>query len=483
MMASAQPIGWFDGQGDVGDVEIPGSSTYDPLSQEYTVVGSGTNMWYGEDEFQFVWKRITGDFIVRAHARFEGEGVNEHRKLGWIARSSLEPDSPYVDAAVHGDGLTSLQYRREKGADTEEVQSTAQAPDVIQLERTGDRYVMSVAKFGEPFLRWELSDIDLGDELYVGLFITAHDSTVSETAVFSNVRIVLPPGPGFVPYQNYLASNLEVLDVDTGRREIVYRHPQSIQAPNWTPDGKSLIFNGDGLLYKFDLFTRVPVPIDTDFAKRNNNDHVLSFDGKMLAISHHPEEHNGQSIVYVVPVEGGIPRKVTNEGPSYLHGWSPDGKWLTYTAQRNGEYDIYKIPTEGGEEVRLTTTPGLDDGSEYSPDGRYIYYNSVRSGTMQLWRMKPDGTGHEQLTDDGLNNWFPHISPDGKRMVFISYLPDVAPSDHPFYKQVYLRMMPADGGEPTVIAYLYGGQGTINVPSWAPDSKRIAFVSNTGLRW
>ncbi|HUF08845.1 MAG TPA: hypothetical protein VMO47_05960, partial [Rhodothermales bacterium] len=167
LAANSQSIGWFDGHGDVGDVEIPGSATYDPLSQEYTVVGSGTNMWYDEDEFQFVWKRITGDFIVRAHAHFEGEGVNEHRKLGWIARSGLEPDSPYVDAAVHGDGLTSLQYRREKGAGTEEVQSTLRAPDVIQLERTGDRYIMSVARFGEPFLRWELSDIDLGDELYV----------------------------------------------------------------------------------------------------------------------------------------------------------------------------------------------------------------------------------------------------------------------------------------------------------------------------
>jgi TolB protein len=184
--------------------------------------------------------------------------------------------------------------------------------------------------------------------------------------------------------------------------------------------------------------------------------------------------------VYTVPVGGGTPRRVTPLGPSYLHGWSPDGRFLLYTGQRDGEFDIYRIPAEGGEEVRLTTTRGLDDGSEYSPDGRWIYFNSVRSGTMQIWRMRPDGSAPEQVTDDGFNNWFPHVSPDGRWIVYLSYMPDVAPSDHPWYKHVYLRLMPAAGGPSRVIAYVYGGQGTINVPSWSPDSRRVAFVSNTG---
>jgi TolB protein len=142
---------------------------------------------------------------------------------------------------------------------------------------------------------------------------------------------------------------------------------------------------------------------------------------------------------------------------------------------------LYKIPATGGKEIKLTNSPGLDDGSEYSPKGKYIYFNSVRSGTMQLWRMKPDGSNAEQLTNDDYNNWFPHISPDGKWIAFISFMNDVSPSDHPFYKHVYIRLMPANGGQPKVIAYLYGGQGSINTPSWSPDSRHIAFISNSEI--
>jgi TolB protein len=166
--------------------------------------------------------------------------------------------------------------------------------------------------------------------------------------------------------------------------------------------------------------------------------------------------------------------------PSYLHGWSRNGKFLVYTGARENEFDIYKVPVEGGEEVRLTTTRGLDDGPEYTPDGRYIYFNSNRSGSMQIWRMNPDGSQQEQVTNDQLNNWFPHISPDGKWIAFVTFSADVGSSDHPYYKNVTLRVMPSGGGNLRVIAYVYGGQGTMNVTSWAPDSRRLAFVSNSG---
>ena len=478
--AQAQPdVGFFEGYTNVGSVKHQGSVTFDAERQEYVVEGSGANMWFGADEFYFVWRRLSGDFTVRAHARFLSDGVDPHRKLGWMIRSSLDSSAAYVDAAVHGDGLTALQYRRAQGGDTEELHAEATAPDVIQLERRGDTYIMSVARFGEEFERTELSGVDLPDEVYVGLFLTSHNEDVVEKAAFTNVRIVIPPAEGDVAYQDYIGSNLEIMEVETGHRKILHRISESLQAPNWTLDGRALIYNQGGLLYRFDLESRRPEVIDTDFATRNNNDHVLSFDGRMLGISHHPEEHDGQSIIYTVPVEGGTPKKVTTEGPSYLHGWSPDGRFLTYTAQRGGDYDIYVIPSEGGEEIRLTDAPGLDDGSEYSPGGEYIYFNSARTGSMEIWRMRPDGSEQEQLTDDSLNNWFPHISPDGRTMVFLSYLPDVPPGDHPFYKPVYLRTMPVDGGEPKVVAYLFGGQGTINVPSWSPDGKYIAFVSNS----
>jgi Tol biopolymer transport system component len=289
---------------------------------------------------------------------------------------------------------------------------------------------------------------------------------------------VVPAGDSFVPYRDYIGSNIEILDVATGRCEIIYRSPESLQAPNWTKDGAALIYNSNGKLHRLDLATRVPTEINTGSATANNNDHVLSFDGKLLGISSSPPDE-GKSIIYTVPVEGGEPIRVTPLGHSYLHGFSPDGRELVYTGNRNDELDIYKISIDGGEEERLTDAPGVDDGPEYTPDGKWIYFNSSRTGRMQIWRMLPSGHDQQKVTDDGLNNWFPHISPDGKQIVFLSFGPDVDPADHPFYKQVYLRLMPIEGGPPKVIAYVYGGQGTINVPSWSPDGKRLAFVSNT----
>jgi TolB protein len=475
------PVGYFEGTGDVGGPALPGTTAYDAQTQTYTIVGAGTNMWAARDEFQFAWRKMTGDFVVRTHAAFVGAGVDPHRKVGWIVRQSLDAESPYVDAAVHGDGLTSRQFRSTTGAATEQLQSAVTKPDVIQLERRGGTYIMSVARFGEPFTATETSAVDLGDEVYIGLFVCSHNPKVQEKAVFSNVRIVVPPKAGWTPYRDYIGSNLEVMTVATGARTVLHTSPISLQAPNWTTDGKELIYNSTGKLYRFNLATRAVTEMNTGFATRNNNDHVLSFDGTMMGISHHSAEDSGRSVIYTLPSTGGTPKRITANSPSYFHSWSPDKKWLIYTGQRNNELDIYKISADGGDEIRLTTADGVDDGSEYTPDGRWIYFNSTRSGRMQIWKMKPDGTEQTQITNDEFNNWFPHIAPDGKSMVVISYGQDVAPGDHPFYKHVYLRHMALDGSNPKVIAYVYGGQGTINVPSWSPDSKQIAFVSNTAL--
>jgi len=481
-LAQQPTLGVFDGHADVGRTPKPGSAVYDAARDEYTIAGSGANMWLDRDDFHFVWKQLEGNFILTARARFSGAGVEPHRKLGWTVRSTLATGAPHVTAAVHGDGLVALQFRRTAGGATEEVRSSVTAADVIQLERAGNRYFLSVGRFGDTLAPVRVADLALGDRVYVGLFVCAHNDTVIERATFRDVRITVPARDSFVPYRDYLGSNLEILDVATGDRTIVYRSPASLQAPNWTKDGTALIYNSQGLLYRFDLADRRPVALTTGFATSNNNDHVLSFDGRTLGISHHSADDRNASIVYTVPVGGGTPRRVTTLGPSYLHGWSPDGKFLVYTGERGGEFDVYRIAATGGEETRLTTAPGLDDGPEYSPDGAYIYFNSVRSGTMQIWRMRPDGSAQQQVTSDRYNNWFPHVSPDGQWIVFLTFMPDVAPSDHPFYKRVYLRLMPAAGGSARVVAYLYGGQGTINVPSWSPDSRRVAFVSNTELR-
>lgn len=492
-LANAQPtarmtrspsnaIGIFDGQEDIGRAHR-GSAAYDARTQTYTIDGSGQNMWNDRDDFHFVWKRLSGNFILSARTHFVSAGVEAHRKIGWTIRPSLDSNAAHVSAALHGDGLMSLQFRRTAGAATEELKSADSLPHadaVIQLERRDGAYLMSVGRFGDTLATVHLTNIVLPDTVYVGLYVCAHNDTVVERATFSNVRVTIPATPTLVPYRDYLASNLEILDLASGNATIVHQYRGSFQAPNWTHDGKALIYAQEGHLYRFDLATREPTVINTGFATRNNNDHVLSFDGRMLAISHHAVEDSGASNVYTVPVAGGTPKRITAKGPSYLHGWSPDGRWLVFTGQRNNDFDVYKIPSGGGDEIRLTSAPGLDDGPEYTPDGRYIYFNSSRTGRMQIWRMRPDGSDQRQITNDGFNNWFPHISPDGKWIAYISFPPEVAADDHPFYKHVLLRLMPIGGGASRVIAYVYGGQGTINVPSWSPDSRQLAFVSNTG---
>ncbi|MGI8635522.1 MAG: TolB family protein [Segetibacter sp.] len=479
----SQKVGIFDGHGDIGTNVKPGSATFIPETRQYVISGAGYNIWMDHDEFHFVWKKMKGDFILYTRAEFLGSWVSYHKKVGWMVRKTLDGNSPHINAVEHGDGLTSLQFRRTAGAKTEEIKSKITKADVIQLERKGKNYTMRVAKYGEPFVTEQVTDLDLGDEVYVGLFVGSHNSDVLETGVFKDVSITVPFGPGEADHTTpmKLGSKLELLEIASGNREVIYTVPNSIQAPNWTVDGKSLIYNGGGLIYNFDLASRTPKVVNTGDVKNNNNDHVLSFDGKMLGLSSSVKELGG-SIVYTVPVTGGTPKQVTPKGPSYLHGWSPDGKSLVFCGSRNDEFDVYRVPVNGGPEERLTTAKGLDDGPEYTPDGKYIYFNSVRSGLMQIWRMHADGSSQEQVTSDSLNNWFAHISPDGKSIVFISFLKEeVDPGRHPPYKHVYIRYMPITGGTPKVLAYVYGGQGSMNTPSWSPDSKRIAFVSNSDM--
>jgi TolB protein len=486
--ARAAPVGEFEDHADVGSPKLSGAATYNAASQEYLLTASGANMWQTRDEFQFAFRKLKGDFILQARIEFLGKGVDPHRKGGWIVRRSLDADSPYVDATIHGDGLTSMQFRRTPGAVTEQLESESKGSDVIQLERRGNTYIFSAARYGDAYTTREIADLDVGAEPYIGLFLCSHNAAVIEQAIFRDVRIIRPAKPDFVPYRDYIGTRLELLDVQTGHRQLIHSSRVPFEAPNWTRDGASLIFNssgGDpetrGRLYRFDLLTRRPTLIDSGFAIRNNNDHVLSFDGTMLGVSDQSTDA-GQSTVFTLPSSGGVPKRITTLTPSYLHTWSPDAKFLVYTGGRNGEFDIYKMAADGsGKEIRLTTAKALDDGPEFTPDGKYIYFNSTRSGKMQIWRMKPDGSEQQRVTNDEYNNWFPHISPDGQWIAMISYVDEVPPAEHPYYKRVYLRLMPIAGGTPKVIAYVYGGQGTMNVPSWSPDGRMLAFVSNSDL--
>ena len=462
----------FERQGDIGAVRNAGSVEYDAAKKSYLVAGSGENMWLTNDAFHFVWKRMSGDLALAADIRWIGTGGNPHRKACLLIRQSLDPDSLYADAVVHGNGLTSLQYREERAGPTREIQAGVAEPQRIRIEKEGDYVSMSVAGQNEALHAAGGSfRIKFSEPFFVGLGVCAHDNNALEKAVFSNVE--LTSGRAKAAGEPLLESTLEIVAIASKDRRVVYQTRDHIEAPNWSRDGKYFLFNRSGRIYTLPVAGGAPQSLDTGFATQCNNDHGLSPDGRQLVISDQSQER--KSLIYALPIDGGTPRRVTRLGPSYWHGWSPDGKTLSFCGERNGEFDIYTIPLDGGEERRLTTAPGLDDGPDYSPDGQYIYFNSERTGMMQIWRMKADGSQQQQITSDDYNNWFPHPSPDGKWIVFLSYEKDV--KGHPANKDVMLRLMPAGGGQIQVLAKLFGGQGTINVPSWSPDSSNLAFVS------
>jgi Tol biopolymer transport system component len=463
----------FTAHGDIGTVSRPGTVAYDPAAGTYTIGAAGVNMWGTQDAFHFVWKEVSGDIAISADIEFltaAGTTPDQHRKACLVIRQSLDADSAYADVALHGDGLTSLQFRTTAGGPTSEVQSRFTAPRRLRLEKIGGSVYLSLAAAdGTPAPSGCSVMLPFTDPFYIGLGVCAHNDAAFETAVFSKVSL----GP---PAREVLAvrSSLEFVKIASGDRRSVYHTADLIEAPNWSRDGTSLIFNSKGRIFTVPADGGgEPVAIDTGFAVKNNNDHGLSPDGTLLAISDQTLD-GGQSVIHVLPATGGTPRRITALSPSYWHGWSPDGATLAYTARRGDNYDIYTIPVAGGTETRLTDAPGLDDGPDYSPDGKYIYFNSERSGHMQIWRMLADGSQQEQVTRDEFNNWFPHPSPDGKWVVFLAYEPGV--QGHPPDKPVTLRLLSLETGEIRRLASLFGGQGTINVPSWSPDSTRVAYV-------
>ncbi|HEV7350880.1 TolB family protein [Telluribacter sp.] len=291
--------------------------------------------------------------------------------------------------------------------------------------------------------------------------------------------LALAVKPSLAQPRTNVESTLETIDVKTGKRTVLLKEKRHFEAPNWARNGQFFIINADGKLEKISRSGKKLGIIPTGTADRLNNDHGLSFDGKLLVVSHNDPlvTKGAKSRIYTLPAEGGTARLITEKAPSYWHGISPDGKTLVYCAQREEAWDVYSIPTKGGEEKRLTDAPGLDDGPEYSYDGQWIYFNSNRTGRMHLYRMQPDGSQQEQLTNDTYDNWFGHPSPDGKWLVYISYLEDQK-GQHPFGKDVKLRLMNMETRQiKDLTQVFFGGQGTINVPSWSPDGRQVAFVT------
>ena len=479
---AAEPVGLFADHSDVGTVLHPGSVVYDAAKRTYTIRGSGENVWATADAFQFVWKKMEGDFTLTADISVLGQGGDPHKKAMLMARQSLDADSAYADVALHGVGLTSLQSRDAKGADTHEIQSNISAPKRLRLQKHGDEFTMWLAgEDGVMRMAGGSMRVPLAGAFYVGIGVCAHNKDAVETAEFRNVA--LDTVSSEAPMQLY--STLETIDVASTDRRVTYVAPVSgnirfgVAAPNWTPDGASLLFNRNGRIESIPVAGGQPKVIDTGLPNVSATIfHGISPDGTMLAVTNMDDDRRFGS-VYVVPVGGGKARRVTESSSCLWQGWSPDGTAILFLGERNGVGGIYSIPLAGGEETRLADGLPHQGGPEFSPDGKYIYFNSNRSGATEIWRMLPDGSQPEEVTTDGAGNHFAHVSPDGRLVAFLTVQQRGAPlSSVP--SELALRVVTLADRQIRVLARLTGNMETMTNPSWSPDSRRIAFVSYQG---
>lgn len=466
------PLGLFQNNQDVGPVGLAGSVEYDQSKDSYLITGGGENMWFDMDGLHYVYNEMAGDLSLAADIEFVNDGGNAHKKAGVMIRQDLDTDAAYADLVIHIDGHASLQYRAEKGAETHTISVSADAPNRLRVEKNGSTITVSIANTGEEFRPGGATlQMEFTEPFFVGLGICAHDSTVLEQAIFTNVKLdtAQQARSGELVFE----SAIETISVASGDRRVIHYAYDHFESPHYTPAGDSLIYNAGGHLYKIPVDGGVPKMLNTGSANGIINDHGYSPDGQTLVISDTTDQN--YAMIYTLPAMGGEPKLLTQNGPSYWHGWSPDGQTLTYTGGRNGEYDVYTISVNGGKETRLTDTSG-NVCPEYSADGEYIYFQSDRTGLVEIYKMKADGSEQEQITDDEYHNWWPHPSPDGKWVAFLSYDGDV--EGHGSNVIVRLRLLSLETGNIQELTKFSGGQGSMNVPSWSPDSQRLAYVSH-----
>ena len=471
-------LGIFESQSDVGSVTPPGKLAYDSATGVYTIDSAGANLWSTVDGFHFVWKKVSGDVALTANIAFPltPAGASPHRKAFLMFRQTLDPDSLYADAAIHGNGETALQYRRNQGDTTQDIAFNLGAPRTLRLEKRGDTITLFISLHGEPLHQAGASiKLHFDEPFYAGIGVCAHNKDAVERATFANVELK-PLTPPATPAKLALYSTLQTIAIDNNARMamVVLTERARIEAPNWSRDGKSLIFTRDGKLWTIPVGGGDATPIDIGGLNDCTGSHGLSPDGKWLAMTCTMASNPGRR-VYMVPSGGGAPRVVTEHPDSYFHSWSPDGKTIAFTRPSHGSGNIYAISVDGGPETALTTGSGISDDPDYSPDGQYIYFNSDRTGSMEIWRMRADGSQPIQVTFDGMSSWTPHPSPDGKSILLLSFGKGV--TGHPANKDVTLRIVNVADGKIRDLVHIVGGSGSDNVPNWSPDGTHFAFVS------
>jgi Tol biopolymer transport system component/catechol 2,3-dioxygenase-like lactoylglutathione lyase family enzyme len=477
----ASSLGIFEGQSDVGSVTPAGTASFGAATGVYTLTAAGANTWYHVDNFHYLWKKASGDMVLTADVAFPAHTYNHapdpHRKGILMFRQTLDAGGEYVGAAWHGSGLMALQFRRERGLNSEDVELNIDTPRTVRIEKQGDTFTLFLSRKGEPLQQAGASvTLHLKEPFYVGLGAVSHDVNTTDKVEFSHVSLQ-PPAPAAKNLPSSLYSTVQTISInDQFRRAMVVRSVKAyVQSPNWAPDGKSIYVHEGGHIQKVPYLDPpaggAPQVIDTGKLVGCSGNFGLSPDGKLLAVSC-AEEKGGPHDVYVLPAAGGLtPRKVTNGTiSSYFHAWAPDSRTIAFTRGSAGKADIFTVAVEGGTEVRLTSDT-LNDGPDYSADGKFIYFDSWRSGGLQIWRMQPDGSAAEQITDDDNLNSSPHVAPDGKTVAFLSQ-----PSDSPDIAAASLKVISAADGLIRTVASFQGNRGSFSMYGWG-DATHLAFVS------
>jgi TolB protein len=377
---SQQDLGPFTTTTDIGELSRKTIVTYDRSSGIYFISAAGENIWGERDSFGFVSREIKGDASIGARIRFMGKSQQPHRKAGVMFRQSLSPDSVYADVVVHGNGLTSLQYRAETGGPTREIQCLQEAPTAVRLEKRGDYLQVFAANEDGVFLSTGCTiKIPFHGVFHAGLGVCAHDNQAFENARFSSVTVGLPP-----PRKSVHISALEIVPVDSLERRVIWYSSTPMEVPSFTAKGDAVCFREDGQLKRLSLIGRAePGLVDmTNIGECEMAQPLISAAQKVIH-----KVDGGRAQIWLEPADG-RPRRLTSHGNNWLPRLAPDAQSFVFLSSQvkadkgkpgTGDYLLMLMPLAEGDERVLAQFyggPGSLGISPWSPDGKRVVFVS-----------------------------------------------------------------------------------------------------------